>query len=163
MGMDDYTDEELRDDWDFPYDEGFYDSDLIEDFYDEDPCERCGPHCKYWLGDNLCELEIERQVEVNEAFHEKFVCKVHCPICGAELLQASLPTDKLWVWPGGDWEFAGEFMLALQLFGTIHSAKGVLHQTEPGEDDDFIIYHCWRFDEDDQFLLKLRRAKVERA
>jgi hypothetical protein len=150
--MEEYTaeEEELAD--------YYYEGEMDEDFYDDDPCLHCGPNCEHWLGDNLCDLEIQRQVEVSESFHEKFVSKVHCPVCGKELLQASLPTDKLWVWPGGDWEFAGEFMVALELFGTIDSAKGVLHWQVDG---DYVYYHCWRFEEDNQFLLKLLKGSQE--
>jgi hypothetical protein len=151
---DDYADVELRDDWyPDPDDPWEYEDDANE----EDPCSNCGMSCPHWLGDNLCDLEIERQVEVSADFHKRFVSRVHCPVCGKELLQVSLPTDRLWIWPGGDWDFAGEFMLALELFGTIYSDKGVIHETEPNEDYDYIIYHCWRYSEDDQFLLKLRK------
>jgi hypothetical protein len=152
---DDYADWELADDWQ-PDPMDYYEGDGDEEFYDNDPCLNCSPQCKYWLGDNLCELEIERQTKVSKEFHERFVSTVHCPICDKELSQIALPTDKLWVWPGGDWDFAGEVMLRLELFGTIYSAKGVLHwQVE----EDYVYYHCWRFKEDDQFLLKLKNPR----
>lgn len=136
-------------------------SDLLYEYEIDDPCLHCGPGCENWLGDNLCDLAIQQQVEIHDDFFARFVSDVHCPVCGKELQQVSLPTDGVWVWPGGDWDFAGAAMLGLMLFGSIQTPKGVLHKTV---DDDHQYVHVWVFEEGDagkQLLLKLLREDNE--
>jgi len=129
----------------------YYEGDVDADFYDDDPCLHCGPHCQHWGGDNLCMLEIERQVQVQIEFEERYVSDITCPVCSVETKQVALPTAGLWVWPG-DWDFGGEVMIALRLFGTIWSDKYIKHIWE---DESYRYYHVWTMEESHHFILKL--------
>lgn len=147
-------DEDIVDYWHPEADDCDYEDELDEDFSDLDPCLDCGPHCKHWMGDSLCELEFERQVAVAKEFEKRFVSLIMCPVCNMPVQQISLPTSELWVWPGGDWIFAGEAMLGLEWFGTIYSEKKVLHTWR---EEDVIFHHVWTMKRSHNFILKLRK------
>src|SRR3990172_1608441 len=89
-----------------------------------DSRHHCDPWCECWGGDGLCMLEIERQVEEAEEFEMLYVAKAFCPVCGLALTEYSIPTDKLWAWPG---DFYNP-MIALEIFAVYDAPKGEFHR-----------------------------------
>jgi hypothetical protein len=111
-----------------PYDDEWDDEDDWGD-----PCSRCGPWCDSWLGDGLCELEIDYQARCQEFYDKHYVFKDQkCPICGKALTLYKVPGD-LWTWPG-DWLTP---MIALDIYAVYDCPKGVVHSF--GKD----FHHVW--------------------
>lgn len=112
--MENYDDEEWV---------GYHD-DFADDDDDEETCSHCGPWCEDWLGDGLCQIELDQQRENDEAYHKEFYRETTCPVCEAKLSEYDIKADELWVWPG-DW-----FDPMIPLFEIYHAygvEKGVIH------------------------------------
>ena len=113
------------------YDEWLYEEDIdeYEDEYEDDidelDCDDCGPWCPYWMGDGLCELEIQEQVRTIREYEEKHVHKdVPCPVCGKKLTLYELHEDELWV--GGN----DPVFIELAAYGPIQADKELIHSKD---------------------------------
>jgi len=124
-----------------------------------DPCDPCDMSCEHWGGDGICLLEIDIQEQEEEAYLSKYSRKnTRCPICGNYMTQYHIPTDRLWVWPGGKWEFAGSAMLGVMVYGAYDCPKGILCKWSRGE---YIYYHIWVGAIDNQKFIKLLKKGYE--
>lgn len=117
---------------------------LEDDFYpdeydewdddDDDELMGCGPWCgSCWGGDGICMQELEAMAEEGADYETNHVQHdVPCPVCGKQLTQYDVETDKLWVWPGG-WYST---YIALNVYAVYDCPKGEIHQQEG-------VYHIW--------------------
>ncbi len=120
-------------------------NDLEEDFYgreeeyedDELGCDKCGPWCPDWMGDNLCRIDIDNfAMETEEYLAKHKLPGVMCPVCQKDLDCFSVAADELWVWPGGWYDPRVGLFEVYSLYGCpkgeIHS-KGKVHHIWIGE------------------------------
>jgi len=115
-----------------------------DDFFDDDElCLNCGPSCKFWAGDGLCELAWNIQSRSQE-YEERFVSEVHCPVCGKLLKQYCVLSDVIWQWRANFYNP----LIALSIYGAYDCQKGIFHNSEN-------IYHIWVGDKDNEKLVKL--------
>jgi hypothetical protein len=108
------------------------DEDDEEERDDELACEHCGMWCEHWMGDNLCELEIEQQAKEDEEYNSKYVNQRLCPICNQSLTCYQIPVDTLWTWPG---DFYNP-LIALNIYAACGVSKGECHHKGN-------VYHIW--------------------
>lgn len=125
------------DTWNDPYWDEDYEIDPWQEALEcgDLPCEHgvCGPACGFWMGDGLCELVIERQVEQREKhFASCYVKDARCPVCEAELERFTVRGEKLWGWDPS-WYDA---MIGLEVYHPLWVPKGEIHH----RDD---VYHVW--------------------
>lgn len=133
------------------YDEYWEDDEDYNDW--GDPCDPCDMSCEHWGGDGICLLAIDMQEKDEKEYAEKYTREnTRCPVCGNYMTQFHIPTDKLWQWPGGRWEFAGNGMLGLMVYGAYDCAKGVLCKKDIGK---YTYFHIWVGKTDNQKLIKL--------
>jgi hypothetical protein len=106
--------------------------DFEDEYFDDvDDPPICSPsQCgDCWMGDNLCEKELEQQASESEDYEKKYVTQnVACLVCGVSLTQYEIPTDKLWVWPGV-WPDGAYYnpIIALNIFAMYGAPKGEVH------------------------------------
>lgn len=118
---------------------GYPDDDFPEEGEEDeddsgDPCDHCGPECKHWMGDNLCEEDLDRLEKATEEFKSRYVNDRLCPVCNKSFKCYQIPgVDELWHWPGDmDWRIAVDF------WGILQTPKGVIHSKGN-------VYHIWTY------------------
>ncbi len=101
-----------------------YRDDFEDDDYEQEGCRHCGPWCDDWVGDNLCQMELDLQRENDKAYHKDFYRETSCLICKKPLPEYDIKADELWMWPG-DW--FDPFIPLFEIYHAYGIKKGVLH------------------------------------